>query len=69
MVFRLAPPAEGKTAWTETVLQSFKGKAAGEGPAGSLTMDGAGNLYGASTGVGANDYGLVFELSPPAAGQ
>jgi uncharacterized repeat protein (TIGR03803 family) len=69
VVFKLAPPAEGKTAWTETVLHSFKGKASGEGPTGSLIMDGAGNLFGASIGAGANDYGLVFELSPPAAGK
>ena len=67
VVFELAPPAEGQTTWTETVLHSFNSR--GEGPAGGLMADGAGNLYGTSSGTGANVNGVVFELSPPAAGK
>jgi uncharacterized repeat protein (TIGR03803 family) len=68
VVFELSPPAAGKTAWTETVLQSFNGTD-GAGPEGGLIADGAGNLYGTTTGGGANSVGVVFELSPPAAGK
>jgi uncharacterized repeat protein (TIGR03803 family) len=37
------------TAGKETVLHRFTGKADGGGPAGSLLMDGAGNLYGSAS--------------------
>jgi uncharacterized repeat protein (TIGR03803 family) len=67
-VFKLAPPAAGQTAWTETILSSFGGND-GEFPRGSLIADQAGNLYGETTQGGVNAYGTVFELAPPAAGQ
>jgi hypothetical protein len=60
-LYKLAPPAAGKTAWTETVLHSFTGTDGGL-PAGGLVIDAGGALYG--TG-GQN----VFKLSPPAKGQ
>jgi len=67
-VFKLAPPAQGQTAWTPTVLCTFN---AGDdtGPPGGLIFDRAGNLYGTTRYDGAYSRGTVFELTPPAAGQ
>ena len=68
VVFELSPPAAGKTAWTEKVLHSFNGTSGKYSYAG-LIADGAGNLYGNTAQGGAGDVGVVFELSPPAAGK
>jgi uncharacterized repeat protein (TIGR03803 family) len=70
-VFELTPPAAGQTAWTETVLTSFKEKPQGhdkirQGPYGNLIADSAGNLYGTTWGDGADKQGSVFELTKPA---
>jgi uncharacterized repeat protein (TIGR03803 family) len=72
-VFELSPPSAGQTKWTETVLFSFH-KSDGAAPLAGLIADGAGNLFG-TTAVGGQSKvcgyhgcGLVFELSPPAAG-
>jgi len=65
-VFKLAPPAAGQTAWTETVLASFA-KPGGTDPEAGVIFDKKGNLYGTTTSGGQG--GTVFELSPPAAGQ
>jgi uncharacterized repeat protein (TIGR03803 family) len=65
-VFSLTPPATPGGVWTETVLHSFiGGRTDGEGPRGSLTVDGAGLLYGTTYNGGA-DYqpGTVFSLTP-----
>ncbi len=67
-VFELSPPQPGQTAWTEAVLHSFN-NTDGNIPAAGLTKDEAGNLYGATISGGANDSGVVFELSPPPVGQ
>jgi uncharacterized repeat protein (TIGR03803 family) len=58
-------------AQTETVLYNFCSQpncVDGQGPAASLTPDGAGNFYGTTQLGGANKYGTVFELSPNALG-
>jgi uncharacterized protein YceK len=74
-VYRLDPPANGSKSWTETVLYAFSGGADGGTPEAGLTMDAAGNLYGATSyggnlgcagGIGC---GVIFELSPPSSGQ
>jgi len=60
-VFEVAPDG------TETVLYNFCTKtncADGSFPMGNLAEDGAGNLYGTTTGGGANDAGAVFKVSP-----
>jgi uncharacterized repeat protein (TIGR03803 family) len=67
-VFKLAPPAAGQTAWTETVLIAFNGKN-GAYPNGSLIADPAGNFYGTTLGGGTSCCGTVFQLTPPASGQ
>ncbi len=68
-VFKLAPPAKGHTAWTET-LYSFSGSPDGANPyAGVVFVNGA--LYGTTAFGGyANDTtcqggcGTVFDLDP-----
>ncbi len=69
-LFELSPPTPGQTAWTETTLHSFGGPGRpGGDPNGVLIADAAGNFYGTTMFGGANLYGAVFELSPPAEGQ
>jgi uncharacterized repeat protein (TIGR03803 family) len=67
-VFRLSPPAAGKTQWTRATLATFNG-ANGADPAGKLLLDASGNLYGTTTTGTISGFGTVFKLSPPAAGQ
>jgi uncharacterized repeat protein (TIGR03803 family) len=59
-VFELSPG--GNNTWTEQVLHSFTGGADGGQPSGSLTVDSAGNLYGASNSGGVGGFGVVFEI-------
>lgn len=47
--------------YSAKVLYSFT-RASGINPQGNVIMDGSGNLYGTTSGGGANDYGTVFEL-------
>jgi uncharacterized repeat protein (TIGR03803 family) len=67
-VFKLTEDTNGQ--WKETILYNFPLMKDGVGPVGTLTMDQAGNLYGA-TGDGGNACrcGVVFEMSPQANGQ
>jgi uncharacterized repeat protein (TIGR03803 family) len=74
-VFELTPNAS-RTSWTETVLHSFCAQTScddGALPSASLIVDAAGNLYG-TTDYGdptsSTQYGpgVVFELTPNAAG-
>jgi len=48
-------------------LYSFSGLADGATPSGTLILDKNGNLYGVTSGGGANGKGTVFQLSPPVA--
>jgi uncharacterized protein YceK len=75
VVFKLTPPAQGKTAWTETVLHTFTGGKDGWLPDGVILGPG-GVLYGTSysgeTTGGCTDSfpcGMVFKLTPPAKGE
>jgi uncharacterized protein YceK len=77
-VFALVPPAKSGGAWTKTVLHTFTGSADGGIPLAALLADssGSGVLYGtastggsATCGFGANNCGVVFSLTPPAAGK
>jgi uncharacterized repeat protein (TIGR03803 family) len=69
VVFKLTPPAPGRTGWVETVLYDFKG-APGDGsqPFGALLFDGSGALYGTTVGGGTRGSGVVFKLTPPVGG-
>jgi uncharacterized repeat protein (TIGR03803 family) len=70
-VFRLTPPGDHSTEWTEEVLYSFGTNSADDAayPLGPLLLY-KGNLYGTAsmggTGCGEEGCGAVFELSPPA---
>lgn len=62
-VYELSPNGSG--GWTESVLYSFTGGADGANPYYSdVIFDKAGNLYGTTVGGGANNLGVVFELTP-----
>jgi uncharacterized repeat protein (TIGR03803 family) len=64
-VFQLTPNQNG--GWTEHLLYSFCSRtncADGQYPVAGLTLDQAGNLYGTTVGGGAQDQGIVFQLTP-----
>lgn len=60
IVFKIAPDG------TESVLHRFVGRPSDGGfpSTGSLALDAAGNLYGATGGGGSAGYGTVFKLTP-----
>jgi uncharacterized repeat protein (TIGR03803 family) len=67
-VFELSPVSGGE--WTEKVLYSFAASATdGSIPTGGVIFDANGNLYGMTSGGGANGKGAVFELTPAAGGE
>ena len=74
-VFEVSPPVSQQAQWRERVLWSFGASGDGSAPVASLIADKAGNLYGTTSGGGANSAcadggcGTVFELSPPASRQ
>jgi uncharacterized repeat protein (TIGR03803 family) len=59
-LFRLDPPASPGGAWTETILYQFTGQFDGTNPAGVLTEDSNGIIYGASQNGGAFSAGAVW---------
>ena len=79
MVFELARPGTGQTAWTETVLYNFKGGSDGLNPKSGLIIDAQGALYGTTeygggtacvfNGAVTTGCGTVFKLTPAPAGQ
>lgn len=70
-IFELSPPATTGGAWTETILWTFpQSLLKGYAPAGKLSMDAAGNLYGTASSGGpkvktCTICGVVFELVKP----
>jgi uncharacterized repeat protein (TIGR03803 family) len=69
VIFKLTPPASGPGDWTETILHNFEGGNDGVGPYGTLIADKNGVLYGSAVGGGSANAGVVFSLTPPAAGK
>jgi uncharacterized repeat protein (TIGR03803 family) len=63
VIFKLTPPEDGKTAWTEQTLWSFSGGSDGGGPAAGLISDRAGALYGTASGGDSGGHGTVFKLT------
>jgi uncharacterized repeat protein (TIGR03803 family) len=61
-VFKLAPPVQKGSRWTETVLHTFVGGVDGANPNGGMIRDQAGNLYGTTLLGGAFNQGTVFEV-------
>jgi len=68
VVFKMVAPVAGQSTATQTVLYSFTGGADGSAPYGGLLMASKGGLYGTTSQGGANGYGVVFKLLPPAKG-
>ena len=61
-VFELTPSGGG---WAYTDLHDFTGNPDdGGSPGGNVIRDANGNLYGTTTEGGANDLGVVFEITP-----
>jgi uncharacterized repeat protein (TIGR03803 family) len=72
VVFKLAPPAQGKTAWSQSVLYTFGLSGApddGDQPMGKLVLDKSGALYGTTVFGGTAGRGTVFRLTPPGSGK
>lgn len=61
-VYSLAPASTGP--WLLHVLYAFKDQPDGGFPYGGLMFDALGNLYGTTYYAGADDLGMVYELSP-----
>jgi len=66
VVFEMSP--DGSGGWTTAVLHNFGGGNDGQNPKAGLSFDGAGNLYGTTTGGGLTFLGVVFEMSPNGSG-
>jgi hypothetical protein len=64
-VLRLATKPSRR--WIESVLHNFTDNIHGRGPAGPLTFDAAGNLYGSAL-AGAHFRGVLFRLKPSSGG-
>src|SRR6266498_700060 len=64
--YKLSPPAVLGQPWTETTLYTFGATGDAAGTVSVMTLDSAGNLYGATAAGGANGLGAVFQLAPPA---
>ena len=68
-VFKLTPPANGQTTWTETVLYRFCSQPScsdGGLPLAGLIFDKEGVLYGTTFGGGSSGLvgGTVFKMTP-----
>jgi hypothetical protein len=61
-VFRLAPPAKGKTAWGLSTLYMFKGGRFGANPVSPLLLSGT-ELYGTAPYAGAAEFGVAFAVT------
>ena len=68
-IFQLSPPASGKRAWPERVLQGFTGFGGGGNPESPLIADASGALYGTLAAGASHFDGAVIKLTPPAAGK
>jgi len=66
VVFKLSPSSGD--GWNESVLFSFSGSN-GQEPNPVSFLDSLGNLYGTTYVGGADDAGVVFQLSPTTSGQ
>jgi uncharacterized repeat protein (TIGR03803 family) len=58
---------EGST-WIESSIYNFTGGDDGTSPAATLSLDANGNVYGTTSFGGANNDGVVFEVSPSGSG-
>ncbi len=56
--------ARGDTNGTYSVIYSFTGAADGFNPAGPLTKDRSGNIYGAASNGGSGGNGVIYKITP-----
>jgi hypothetical protein len=68
VVYSLTPPASAGAAWGYQVLHSFDYYNGGFGPWGGVTLDPSGVLYGTTNGSNQYSPGVMYKISPPAAG-
>jgi uncharacterized repeat protein (TIGR03803 family) len=68
-VFQLVRPGLGETRWSHRLLYSFSRDPDGIFPRAGLIIDTGGVLYGTTYRGGDSNRGIVFNLSPPAAGE
>lgn len=69
-IYKLTPNGTG--GWTQSVVYSFQGGAEGYGPASSVVLDAAGNIFGTTYGGGVNNglnacgngCGVAYEITP-----
>jgi uncharacterized repeat protein (TIGR03803 family) len=64
-IFELSPVGNS---WVESTVYTFTGFSDGQYPYGGVSIDSAGNLFGATFEGGDNGGGTVFELTPSAEG-
>jgi uncharacterized repeat protein (TIGR03803 family) len=69
VTYRLSPPAQSGSSWTEAVLYNFQGTGDGSQPQGGLIFDKQGNLFGVTNAGGSANLGTVFRLTPSNQGQ
>lgn len=60
-VFQLTPSNGG---WSTSAVYNFSGGNDGDIPAGSVTIDASGNIYGTTVAGGSGGQGVVFEITP-----
>jgi uncharacterized repeat protein (TIGR03803 family) len=60
-VFELTPSGGN---WTYTDLHDFTGGSDGGYPGGGVTLDSSGNLYGTAVLGGANNFGVIWQITP-----
>jgi hypothetical protein len=67
-IYKLSPPSSAQGNWKESILYKFTGLNGNGFPAGGLTFDKSGALYGTASDDYGTEGGTVFQLAPPAAG-
>lgn len=65
VVFEVSPSPGG---WTESAIHAFAGGSDGSDPENGVVLDSAGNVYGSTYLGGANNLGVVYELSYSSSG-
>ncbi len=60
-VFKLTP---GPSGWTFTDLYDFTNGTDGGEPYGAVAVDASGNIFGTAVTAGANNQGVLFEITP-----